>query len=86
MPPVTVVETPAYLSRALKIMSQAERDEVVDLIAREPLGGVLIKGGGGLRKRRFGLEGRGKRGGSRVDLLVSFCQLPSRAALGLCQE
>jgi hypothetical protein len=63
---LTVVETPAYLSKAERIMSEVERAAVLDTISRNPLTGVLIKGSGGLRKMRFGLEGRGKRGGGRV--------------------
>jgi hypothetical protein len=63
---VTVVESGSYLSKAEKIMSASEREAVVDAISINPLAGVLIKGAGGLRKMRFGLEGRGKRGGSRV--------------------
>ena len=63
---LAVVETPAYLSKAEQLMSEAERAAVVDTISHEPLTGVLIKGSGGLRKMRFGLEGRGKRGGGRV--------------------
>lgn len=47
-------------------MSAAERESVFDHVARYPLEGVLIKGAGGLRKLRIGLEGRGKRGGGRV--------------------
>jgi hypothetical protein len=40
--------------------------EVVDVISMTPLAGDVIKGTGGLRKLRVGLQGRGKRGGGRV--------------------
>jgi len=63
---LSVVETPAYLSRAAKIMSEAERTEVVDMLAAAPTAGVLIRGTGGLRKLRVALAGRGKSGGARV--------------------
>ncbi len=63
---VTVVETPAYLSKAQRLMTEAELAEVVDTIAAAPRAGVVIKGTGGLRKVRIGLEGRGKRGGGRI--------------------
>jgi hypothetical protein len=39
---------------------------VVDLIAANPLAGDLIPEGGGIRKLRMPLQGRGKRGGARV--------------------
>ena len=63
---ISVVETPLYLDRAEKMMSEAEREHVVDTIAANPAGGVVIPGTGGLRKMRIPLQGRGKRGGGRV--------------------
>jgi hypothetical protein len=65
-PPVTVVETPAYLSRAERLMDEAQRALVVDLVAAAPEAGAVIGGTGGLRKLRAPLAGRGKRGGARV--------------------
>jgi hypothetical protein len=65
-PLVTVVEAPAYLSKASGIMSQEQMADVVSLIAANPLIGDVVKGTGGLRKLRVGLQGRGKRGGGRV--------------------
>ena len=63
---VTVVETPAYLSKAERIMTSGELSAVVDMISAAPLSGDVIRGSGGLRKMRVGLQGRGKRGGGRV--------------------
>ncbi len=45
-------------------------------IAADPLAGVLIRGSGGVRKRRFGLDGRGKRGGARVIYYYHDDRLP----------
>ena len=39
---------------------------MVDYLAYNPMVGDLIPGTGGVRKLRWGLEGRGKRGGARV--------------------
>ena len=36
------------------------------MVARDPECGVLIEGGGGVRKVRFAVGGRGKSGGVRV--------------------
>ena len=47
-------------------MSAAEQDELFDLIARNPKEGNVISGTGGVRKMRFAIQGRGKRGGVRV--------------------
>jgi hypothetical protein len=63
---ISVVETPNYLADAERTMTEAERAGVVDTLAGNPAQGVLIKGTGGLRKMRVGLEGRGKRGGGRI--------------------
>lgn len=63
---VSVVESPLYLARAERLMTEAERGQVVDVIAADPTAGVLIKGMNGVRKMRIPLQGRGKRGGGRV--------------------
>lgn len=47
-------------------MTEDERLAALSLIARNPQIGVLIDGGGGLRKLRFGIGGRGKSGGVRI--------------------
>lgn len=61
---VTVVETPEFERRARSLMSEAERLEVIDFVARNPMTGVAI--GGGVRKFRFARPGGGKSGGYRV--------------------
>jgi hypothetical protein len=62
----TVVETPPYLRKAERLLSEAERASIVTALAATPKMGVLIQGTGGVRKVRFGATGRGKRGGVRV--------------------
>jgi hypothetical protein len=64
--PVTVVETPEFLAVSRKLMDETDRAELVDYLAHNPTAGDLIPGTGGVRKLRWGLEGRGKRGGARV--------------------
>jgi len=61
---ITVVETPEFQKRARAIMSDAERHELIDFVARNPLAGTSI--GGGVRKFRFARDGSGKSGGYRV--------------------
>lgn len=61
-----VSETRLYLARAERLMSEAEREQVVNVIAADPTAGIVIKDTGGLRKIRVPLEGRGKRGGARI--------------------
>jgi hypothetical protein len=63
---VGVVETPDFLAAAQRIMDGDERGLLVDYLARNPSASDLIPGAGGVRKLRWALEGRGKRGGARV--------------------
>lgn len=63
---VGVVETSPYLAEARRLMSEEERATVVDTVAANPEGGVVVRGTGGLRKLRIPLRGRGKRSGGRV--------------------
>lgn len=53
-------------SEARRIMDEEERRVLIDYLAYNPITGELIPGTGGVRKLRWALEGRGKRGGARV--------------------
>lgn len=64
--PISVVETPEFLSATRKLMTHEERAVLVEYLAYNPTEGDLIPGTGGVRKLRWGMEGRGKRGGARV--------------------
>jgi hypothetical protein len=64
--PVTVAEMPEFLAATRKLMDVEERALLVDRGALNPMAGDLIPGTGGVRKLRWGLEGRGKRGRARV--------------------
>jgi hypothetical protein len=74
--PIAVVETPEFLSATRKIMTDDERRILVDFLAFHPTAGDLIPGTGGVRKLRWGLEGRGKRGGARVIYFHYNSNLP----------
>ena len=65
----TVVETPSYLSAARGVLSDAVRTRIVNLVAANREAGVAV--GGGVRKVRIALPGRGKRGGARVVFLFA---------------
>ena len=64
--PLSIVETPEFLSATRKLMTETERTLLINFLAFNPTSGDLIPGTGGVRKLRWGLEGRGKRGGARV--------------------
>ena len=60
------IETPVFTDFVQKALDDdAYRALQVALLLR-PEQGALISGSGGLRKVRWGVEGRGKRGGLRV--------------------
>ena len=60
------IETPVFTDLVQKALDDdAYRALQVALLLR-PEQGALISGSGGLRKVRWGVEGRGKRGGLRV--------------------
>jgi hypothetical protein len=74
--PLTVVETPAYLRDATKVLSDSERAEIVTMLAYNPTCGELVVAGAGIRKVRVGIAGRGKRGGGRVIYFYHNDHLP----------
>ncbi len=64
--PLSIVETPEFLSATRKLMTEAERTLLSNFLAFNPTSRDLIPGTDGVRKLRWGLAGRGKRGGARV--------------------
>jgi hypothetical protein len=73
---VSVVETPLFLARAERLMSDTEREALVTQVAADPTAGDLVRGTGGLRKMRIPLQGRGKRGGGRLIYWFHSTRLP----------
>lgn len=73
---ITIVETPEFLSASRKLLTDQQRADLVDHLARNPEEGDLIPESGGVRKLRWALEGRGKRGGARVIYFHHSQKLP----------
>jgi hypothetical protein len=63
---MTVVETQEFLKRSKPLLSASERADLVAYVGANPEAGEIIRGTGGVRKLRWALEGRGRRGGARV--------------------
>ena len=63
---ITVAETPEYVRCADRLLSAADRMDVVAYLAANPKVGDLMQGTGGVRKLRWARRGRGKSGGVRV--------------------
>jgi hypothetical protein len=63
---ITVAETLEYMRCADRLLSGADRMDVVAYLAANPKAGDLMQGTGGVRKLRWGRGGRGKSGGVRV--------------------
>lgn len=73
----TVVETPEYLKASKAAgMTDVEREDVVDLLARQPDAGFVIPGSGGARKVRVARRGGGKSGGYRVITYYAYADRP----------
>ena len=73
---VTIAELPEYIRRAEKLMSAAERLDIVNYLAAHPKAGDLMEGTGGVRKLRWGRGAQGKSGGVRVIYYVHNETMP----------
>jgi hypothetical protein len=73
---MTVVETERFLKDVEPLMPESRRAELVAFVAANPTAGDVIPETGGVRKLRWGLPGRGKRGGARVIYYYHNEQLP----------
>lgn len=62
----TVIESKSFKSKADTIWSELERLEFSSHLSLNPLEGDVIPNGRGLRKIRWSVAGKGKRGGVRI--------------------
>jgi hypothetical protein len=60
------IETPTFSRLLSALLDDDEYRELQNVLVDDPGRGDLIKGGGGIRKLRHALPGRGKSGGVRV--------------------
>jgi hypothetical protein len=60
------VETPIFTRQVQDVLSEDQYRNLQDELRKHPDAGPKIKGSGGLRKLRWGIEGQGKSGGVRI--------------------
>lgn len=63
---MVIIETSIFTKRVLKLLTRDEYRQLQTELANRPGAAPVIKGSGGLRKARWFVKGRGKRGGVRV--------------------
>jgi hypothetical protein len=63
---MVIVETSVFTRQVQKLITDEEYQELQLALAERPDLGAIIAGSGGLRKVRWSMPGRGKRGGVRV--------------------
>ena len=64
------IETRLFTKLVLEYLSDDDYASLQDALTRDPDGGPVIPGSGGVRKLRWAAPGRGKRGGYRVIYYV----------------
>ena len=91
---LTLVETPTFNRRRPDLLDDEEYGLLQLALARNPELGPVIPGGGGIRKARWELEGRGKRGGACIiyywavsdDLILLLFLYPKNERADLTKE
>jgi len=63
---VRFVETPVFTRSVTSVLDDDQYRSLQLALALRPEQGSLIRGSGGLRKLRWAMPGRGKRGGARM--------------------
>ena len=63
---MVIIETSVFTRQVMGPLTDDEYRALQLALANRPAAGAIVRGGGGLRKLRWSVGGRGKRGGVRV--------------------
>ena len=64
--PITIAETPAFSKEADRILGEQSHERLIEFLGLNPEAGAIVQGTAGVRKLRWPVPGKGKRGGARV--------------------
>lgn len=70
---LTVIETATFQKQVASVWTEDERLAFISYISGDPTAGDVIPGGNGMRKVRWTVAGKGKRGGARV-IYITFLE------------
>lgn len=63
---MVIIETSIFTKKITSLLNEEEYRTLQNLLVETPNLGDIIQGSGGIRKIRWGISGRGKRGGARI--------------------
>jgi hypothetical protein len=63
---ITVAETAAFQRKVKALLSEGEKEDLINYLAEHPGAGTVLQGTGGIRKLRWAQARRGKSGSIRV--------------------
>lgn len=64
--PMVIIETPIFTRKVQQLLTDEEYRQLQNELVQQPDAGSVVQGSGGIRKLRWSIQGRGKRGGVRV--------------------
>lgn len=73
---ITIAETGPYQRQAKKYLKDEDNEALINYLSNTPKAGEAIEGTGGVRKLRWGGDGKGKSGGNRIIYFYHNDKMP----------